>query len=55
MEFLDAFRVPQPNIFNDRETLVNVVRTALRTKLAKEMADTIKTDSRRAETRPTKR
>ena len=41
MEFLDAFRVPQPNIFNDRETLVNVVRTALRTKLAKEMADTM--------------
>jgi T-complex protein 1 subunit zeta len=41
LEFLDAFRVPQPNIFNDRETLVNVVRTALRTKLAKEMADTM--------------
>lgn len=39
MEFLDAFKVSQPNIFHDRETLANVVRASLRTKLAVELAD----------------
>jgi T-complex protein 1 subunit zeta len=39
LEFLDAFKVSQPNIFHDREVLTNVVRTSLRTKLAAESAD----------------
>ena len=39
LEFLDAFKVPQPNIFNDRETITNVVKTSLRTKLSAELAD----------------
>ena len=39
LEFLEAFKVPQPNIYNDRETLLSVVKTALRTKLALELAD----------------
>jgi T-complex protein 1 subunit zeta len=34
LEFLEAFKVAKPNIFDDRETLTNVVKTALRTKLA---------------------
>lgn len=38
-EFLEAFKVPQPNIFHDRELLTNVARTSLRTKLAKDLAD----------------
>lgn len=39
LEFLDAFKVSQPKIFQDRELLTNVVRTSLRTKLAAESAD----------------
>ena len=39
MEFLDGFATPQPNIFTDRETVVNVVRSSLRTKLADDLAD----------------
>ena len=39
LEFLDAFKVAQPKIFQDRELLTNVVRTSLRTKLAAESAD----------------
>eukprot|EP00607_Mallomonas_marina_P008019 CAMPEP_0182417632 /NCGR_PEP_ID=MMETSP1167-20130531/2084_1 /TAXON_ID=2988 /ORGANISM="Mallomonas Sp, Strain CCMP3275" /LENGTH=544 /DNA_ID=CAMNT_0024591327 /DNA_START=39 /DNA_END=1673 /DNA_ORIENTATION=+ len=39
LEFLEAFKVPQPNIFNDRELLTNVARTSLRTKLSKDLAD----------------
>ena len=27
-EFLDGFATPQPNIFTDRETIVNVVRSS---------------------------
>ena len=41
LEFLEAFKVSQPNIFKDRELLVNVVRTALRTKLSIELADSM--------------
>ena len=41
LEFLEAFKVEQPKIFNDRELLVNVVRTALRTKLAHDLADSM--------------
>ena len=39
LEFLDAFKVSQPKIYQDRELLTNVVRTSLRTKLAAESAD----------------
>ena len=39
LEFLEAFKVSQPQIFQDRELLTNVVRTSLRTKLAAECAD----------------
>ncbi len=39
LEFLEGFKVQQPNIFHDRELLTNVVRTSLRTKLAVESAD----------------
>ena len=39
LEFLEAFKVTQPKIFQDRELLTNVVRTSLRTKLAAECAD----------------
>ena len=39
LEFLDAFKVAQPKIYQDRELLTNVVRTSLRTKLAAESAD----------------
>jgi T-complex protein 1 subunit zeta len=39
MEFLDAFKSPQPNIFGDRELLTNVARTTLRSKLSLEIAD----------------
>ena len=41
LEFLEAFKVDQSKIFNDRELLVNVVRTALRTKLSQELADSM--------------
>jgi T-complex protein 1 subunit zeta len=39
LEFLEAFKVPQPNIYNDRELLTGVCRASLRTKLALEVAD----------------
>jgi T-complex protein 1 subunit zeta len=39
MEFLDAFKSAQPNIFHDRELLTNVARTTLRSKLSLEIAD----------------
>lgn len=39
LEFLDSFKVPQPQIVKDRELLTNVVRTSLRTKLSLECAD----------------
>jgi T-complex protein 1 subunit zeta len=39
MDFLDSFKVPQPKIYHDRELLTNVARTALRSKLSKEIAD----------------
>ena len=39
LEFLDAFKVPQPNIFEDYELLLNVAKTSLRTKLPKDLAD----------------
>lgn len=39
IEFLEAFKVPQPHIFQDRELLTNVARTSLRTKLSIESAD----------------
>eukprot|EP01041_Mallomonas_annulata_P006314 gene6314-12773_t len=41
LEFLEAFKVEQPNIYHDRELLTNVARTSLRTKLAKDLADKI--------------
>jgi T-complex protein 1 subunit zeta len=39
LEFLEAYRVNQPNIFNDREMMSNVARASLRTKLAADVAD----------------
>jgi T-complex protein 1 subunit zeta len=39
LEFLEAFKVHQPNAFSDRELLFNVARASLRTKLASETAD----------------
>jgi len=39
LEFLESYKVPQPDIFRDRELLTNVVRTSLRTKLSVEIAD----------------
>lgn len=39
LEYLDACRVPQPNIFKDRETIANVARTSLRSKLSEEVAN----------------
>ena len=39
LDFLETFKVSQPNIVDDRETLTNVARTALRSKLSKEVAD----------------
>lgn len=41
LEFLEAFKVPQPKIFHDRETLINVARTSLRSKLSQDIADTM--------------
>lgn len=40
-EFLESFSVQKPDIFHDRETISNVVRTTLRTKLAIELADSM--------------
>lgn len=39
LEFLDAFKVEQPNIIKDREILTNVARTSLLTKLSPEVAN----------------
>jgi T-complex protein 1 subunit zeta len=39
LEYLDQIKIVKPNIFEDRETLVNVAKTALRTKLVPEIAD----------------
>ena len=39
LEFLEAFKVSQPNAYHDRELLFNVARTSLRTKLNSEVAD----------------
>ena len=39
LEFLEAFKVPKPHIFGDRELLTNVARASLRTKLSAEVAD----------------
>lgn len=39
IEFLNGFKTPMPNIFQDREVLTNVARTTLRSKLAPEIAD----------------
>mmetsp|Transcript_9048 Transcript_9048/g.8074 ORF Transcript_9048/g.8074 Transcript_9048/m.8074 type:complete len:543 (-) Transcript_9048:55-1683(-) len=39
LEFLENFKINQPDIANDRETLFNVGRTSLRTKLSPEVAD----------------
>lgn len=39
VDFLEGFKVAQPNIFRDRETIMHVVQTSLRTKLAAELAD----------------
>lgn len=43
LEFLDAFKQDQPNIYVDRELLTNVARTSLRTKLSLESADNMAT------------
>lgn len=39
LKFLDTFKVPVPDPFNDRERVVCVARTALRTKIAPAIAD----------------
>ena len=39
LEFLENFKVPQPDIANDKELLASVARTSLRTKLSIEVAD----------------
>jgi len=39
LEFLEAFKSPQPNAFHDRELLYNVARASLRTKLGADVAD----------------
>lgn len=39
LDFLEAFKVPMPNVNKDRELLTSVVRTSLRTKLAADVAD----------------
>ena len=44
LDFLDAYKIPQPNIYNDRELLTNVARTSLRTKLAVDIADNMATN-----------
>ena len=41
LDFLEGFKINQPNIFQDREIIANVVRTSLRTKLSNELADTM--------------
>jgi T-complex protein 1 subunit zeta len=44
LEFMEAFKTPQPKIYHDRELLTNVARTSLRTKLAPEIADKMATN-----------
>ena len=39
LDFLESYKVTQPNIYHDRELLTNVARTSLRTKLSIESAD----------------
>ena len=39
IDFLENFKVAHPNAFHDREFLTNVARTALRSKLSREIAD----------------
>lgn len=39
LDFIEGFKVPQPKIFHDREQLINVARSSLRTKLSPEIAD----------------
>ena len=39
LEFLDSFKERKPNIHAERETLMDVVKTSLRTKLSSELAD----------------
>mmetsp|Transcript_17679 Transcript_17679/g.48064 ORF Transcript_17679/g.48064 Transcript_17679/m.48064 type:complete len:535 (-) Transcript_17679:104-1708(-) len=39
LKFLDGFKVPIEDVFNDRERLVCVARTSLRTKIAPSIAD----------------
>ncbi len=37
LEFLEAFKVAQPGIYTDRDLLLAIARTSLRTKLAEEV------------------
>lgn len=39
LEFLDQFKLQKPDAMNDRELLINVARTSLRTKLGTQLAD----------------
>jgi len=39
LDFMEGFKVPQPKIYHDREQLINVARSSLRTKLSPEIAD----------------
>ena len=39
LEFMEGFKVQQSNIYNDKELLVNVAKTSLRTKLSQDVAD----------------
>ena len=39
LEFLDKFKLEKPDAMKDRELLVNVARTSLRTKLDNKLAD----------------
>lgn len=39
LKFLDTFKVPMDDVFNDRERLVCVARTSLRTKISPSIAD----------------
>jgi T-complex protein 1 subunit zeta len=39
LEYLEAFKVPVPNIYQDRELLTSLVRTSLKTKLSAETAE----------------
>ena len=41
IEFLDKFKVEMPDIENDRDTLVSLAQTSLRTKVHRELADSL--------------